>query len=94
MGTRALRQRDPAAVAVSRIAARREALYIRRMCGRIIQSSGPELPGLKVILGTPDDSRIRKPRYNGAPSQDLIVIRRHPETGENTAEYAWSNAKL
>lgn len=39
--------------------------------------------GLKIIMGTPDDSRIKKPRYNGAPSQDLVVIRRHPETGEH-----------
>lgn len=56
------------------------------MCGRIIQSGGPELPGLKITLGTPDDSRVKKPRYNGAPSQDLLVIRRHPRTGEYEAD--------
>jgi putative SOS response-associated peptidase YedK len=56
------------------------------MCGRIIQSGGPELPGLKIHLGTPDDPRIKKPRYNGAPSQDLRVIRRHRETGEDRVD--------
>lgn len=56
------------------------------MCGRIIQSGGPELPGLKTTLGTPEDSRVRTPRYNGAPSQDLLVIRRHPGTGAYVAD--------
>jgi putative SOS response-associated peptidase YedK len=50
------------------------------MCGRIIQAG---FGGMKILMGTPDDSRIKKPRYNGAPSQDLVVIRRHPETGDN-----------
>jgi hypothetical protein len=38
---------------------------------------------LKILLGTPDDPRVTKSmaRYNGAPSQDLLVIRRHPKTG-------------
>lgn len=57
------------------------------MCGRIIQSGGPEFPGLEILLGTPDDSRTRKLRYNGAPSQDLLVIRRNPETGDDHAGY-------
>lgn len=57
------------------------------MCGRIMQSGGPEFPGLKTLLGTPDDTRTHKRRYNGAPSQDLLVIRRHPETGEDRSEY-------
>jgi hypothetical protein len=43
------------------------------MCGRIIQAG---FGGMKILMGTPDDSRIKKPRYNGAPSQDLVVIRR------------------
>src|SRR5262245_39042991 len=51
------------------------------MCGRITQKSG-ELPGLVTIMGGPDDSRTRKPRWNGAPSQDFWIIRRHPKTGE------------
>jgi hypothetical protein len=56
------------------------------MCGRIIPSGGPELPELKIHLGTPDNSRIKKPRYNGAPSQELIALRRSPETGEDQAD--------
>jgi hypothetical protein len=40
---------------------------------RIIQAG---FGGMKIMMGTLDDPRINKPRYNGAPSQDLIVIRR------------------
>ena len=53
------------------------------MCGRVIQSSGPLryaiLEGMDVR-----DSRIHNypPRWNGAPSQDLLVIRRNRQTGE------------
>jgi putative SOS response-associated peptidase YedK len=50
------------------------------MCGRIIQAG---FGGMKIVMGMPDDPRIKKPRYNGAPSQDLVVIRRHPNIGEN-----------
>jgi len=54
------------------------------MCGRITQKSPPDQLRLTILMGTPDDSRVTKakPRYNGAPSQDLLVIRRHPKTGE------------
>jgi len=55
------------------------------MCGRVTQRSG-ELPGLTTVLGDGNDSRIKDPkhwvRYNGAPSQDFWVIRRHPKSGE------------
>jgi putative SOS response-associated peptidase YedK len=53
------------------------------MCGRVIQSSGPLklaiVDGLNVR-----DSRLTNyaPRYNAAPSQDLLVIRRNRHTGE------------
>ena len=53
------------------------------MCGRVIQSSGPLryaiLEGMDVR-----DSRVHNypPRWNGAPSQDLLVIRRNHQTGE------------
>jgi putative SOS response-associated peptidase YedK len=53
------------------------------MCGRVIQSSGPLryaiLEGMDVR-----DSRIHNypPRWNGAPSQDLLVIRRNRQTSE------------
>ena len=52
------------------------------MCGRVIQSSGPLsyaiLDGMNVR-----DSRVHNypPRWNAAPSQDLLVIRRNHETG-------------
>ena len=55
------------------------------MCGRITQRSG-ELPGLVTIEGY-GDSRVNDPRdwvrFNGAPSQDFWIIRKHPKTGEN-----------
>src|SRR6516162_1176903 len=53
------------------------------MCGRVIQSSGPLryaiVDGMNVR-----DSRMHNypPRWNGAPSQDLLVIRRNHKTGE------------
>jgi putative SOS response-associated peptidase YedK len=56
---------------------------IRVMCGRVIQSSGPLhyaiVDGLNVR-----DSRTHNypPRWNGAPSQELLVIRRNHKTGE------------
>ena len=55
------------------------------MCGRITQRSG-ELPGLVTVEGY-GDSRVKDPRdwvrFNGAPSQEFWIVRRHPETGEN-----------
>ena len=53
------------------------------MCGRVIQSSGPLryaiVDGINVR-----DSRFHNypPRWNGAPSQELLVIRRNHKTGE------------
>jgi len=55
----------------------------RPMCGRVIQSSGPLryaiVDGLNVR-----DSRVHNypPRWNGAPSQELLVIRRNHKTEE------------
>ena len=61
------------------------------MCGRVIQASPPGVLRLRILDGLGDrgrDSRMKEepygnvpPRYNGAPSQELWVIRRHPETG-------------
>lgn len=52
------------------------------MCGRFTQSD-KTLPGLD--LAVPDEAlgggELRPTRYNGAPSQDFWVIRRHPQTG-------------
>ena len=57
------------------------------MCGRVIQSSGPVryaiVDGMNVR-----DSRLHNypPRWNAAPSQDLLVIRRNHQTGEVSLE--------
>ena len=57
------------------------------MCGRVIQSSAPLrlaiVEGLEV-----SDSRMRNvpPRYNGAPSQELLVIRQNHKTGERSLD--------
>jgi putative SOS response-associated peptidase YedK len=58
------------------------------MCGRVIQKSAI---GLTIVTGTDiDDPRVRqhKPRFNGAPRQELLIIRRHPETGRPTMSLA------
>jgi hypothetical protein len=57
--------------------------YIQAICGRVIQSSGPLrhaiVDGMNVR-----DSRAHNypPRWNAAPSQELLVIRRNHQTGE------------
>ena len=53
------------------------------MCGRVIQSSAPIR--LAIVEGLDvRDSRVHNypPRWNGAPSQDLLVIRRNRQTGD------------
>jgi putative SOS response-associated peptidase YedK len=53
------------------------------VCGRVIQSSAPF--GLAIVNGMDlRDSRIHNypPHWNGAPSQELLVIRRNHHTGE------------
>src|SRR5713101_6733657 len=57
------------------------------MCGRIIQSSGPLRLAIVEGLNTPDSRVSRlKPRYNGAPSQELLVIRENHETGQRSLD--------
>ena len=53
------------------------------MCGRVIQSSAPIRYGIVDGMNV-RDSRVHNypPRWNGAPSQDLLVIRRNNQTGE------------
>ena len=53
------------------------------MCGRVIQSSGPLRYGIVAGMEM-RDSRVHNypPRWNGAPSQDLLVIRRNQQTGQ------------
>ena len=53
------------------------------MCGRVIQSSA--VIRLAIVDGLDvRDSRVHNypPRWNGAPSQELLVIRRNHHTGE------------
>jgi putative SOS response-associated peptidase YedK len=57
------------------------------MCGRIIQSSSPLR--LAIVDGLDaSDSRMGniRPRYNGAPSQELFVIRQNHKTGERSLD--------
>jgi putative SOS response-associated peptidase YedK len=53
------------------------------MCGRVIQSSEPLSYGIVEGMDA-RDSRVHNypPRWNGAPSQDLLVIRRNHDTGK------------
>jgi putative SOS response-associated peptidase YedK len=53
------------------------------MCGRVIQSSEP-LPFAIVDGMNVRDSRLHNhpPRWNAAPSQELLVIRRNHKSGE------------
>ena len=53
------------------------------MCGRVVQSSG--LLRYAIVEGmNVRDSRVSNypPRWNGAPSQELLVIRRNHQTGQ------------
>ncbi len=60
------------------------------MCGRVIQKSPPDRLGLQIVDGLENRGADRwsnvPPRYNGAPSQDLWVIRRNPTTGERSLD--------
>ena len=58
--------------------------YLHRMCGRITPRTG-ELPGLVTVEGY-GDRCVNDPRdwvrFNGAPSQNFWIIRKHPRTNE------------
>jgi putative SOS response-associated peptidase YedK len=57
------------------------------MCGRVIQSSG--LLRLAIVEGlNVSDSLMDNvpPRYNAAPSQELLVIRQNHKTGERSLD--------
>ena len=57
------------------------------MCGRIIQVSGPLRYRLVDGLDVPESRHSNIPRrYNGAPSQELLVIRQNHETGERSLD--------
>ena len=51
------------------------------MCGRVTQTDR-HLPGFVTVdMDELGEGQTPRPRYNGAPSQDFWIIRRHPETG-------------
>src|SRR5262245_47556740 len=57
------------------------------MCGRVIQSSDPLR--LSIVEGlNVSESRARHalPRYNAAPSQELLVIRENHKTGQRSLD--------
>ena len=57
------------------------------MCGRIIQASGPLRLAIVDGLDVREDRRSNMPRrYNGAPSQELLVIRENHKTGERSLD--------
>ncbi|MFC7400192.1 SOS response-associated peptidase [Chelatococcus sp. GCM10030263] len=51
------------------------------MCGRIVQASPSELLALGLVIGEGLQAGAGQPRFNGAPGQELGVVRRHPQTG-------------
>jgi putative SOS response-associated peptidase YedK len=56
--------------------------HIGLMCGRVIQSSGPLRYGIVEGMDMRDSrAHNHPPRWNAAPSQDLLIIRRNHETG-------------
>ena len=53
------------------------------MCGRVIQSSGPLRYGIVDGMNVRDSrGHNYPPRWNAAPSHELLVIRRNHHTGE------------
>jgi len=57
------------------------------MCGRVIQRSSPFR--LAIVDGLDvDDGRMSNvpPRYNAAPSQELLVIRQNHKTGQRSLD--------
>jgi putative SOS response-associated peptidase YedK len=56
------------------------------MCGRVIQARDPTLY-THVVGGEPERGLPNTPpHYNGAPGQDYLIGRRHPETGARTLD--------
>ena len=57
------------------------------MCGRVIQSSGPVRYAIVDGLDVRDGRLSNYPRrWNGAPSQDFLVIRQNHQTGERSLD--------
>jgi putative SOS response-associated peptidase YedK len=57
------------------------------MCGRVIQSSGPLHYAIVEGLDVRDSRLTNYPRrWNGAPSQEFLVIRQNHKTGERSLD--------
>jgi len=57
------------------------------MCGRIVQSAGVLQLCIVEGLGAPDGRVLSlSPRYNGAPGQELLVIRENHQTGRRSID--------
>ena len=57
------------------------------MCGRAIQARGPVHYNIVDGLNVRDSRLDNYPRrWNGCPSQELLVIRQHPGTGERSLD--------
>jgi putative SOS response-associated peptidase YedK len=57
------------------------------MCGRVIQSSGPLRYAIVEGLDVRDSRLTNYPRrWNGAPSQEFLVIRENHKTGERSLD--------
>ena len=63
-------------------------IYIKlRMCGRVIQSSGPLRYAIVDGLDVRDSRLSNYPRrWNGAPSEELLVIRQNHKTGQRSLD--------
>src|SRR5690349_16414941 len=61
--------------------------YIGGMCGRVVQSSGLLRYAIVDGLDVRHNRLSNLPhRWNAAPSQELLVIRRNPRTGERSLD--------
>jgi putative SOS response-associated peptidase YedK len=54
------------------------------VCGRFVQTSSPA--DIEFTFRTTNPLPNVQPRYNAAPGQDLMVVRRHPETGKRSLD--------
>lgn len=55
------------------------------MCGRFTQTEAV-LPGFELVYPEMGEAGPPPSRYNGAPSQDFWIVRRHPDTGSYHAD--------
>jgi SOS response associated peptidase (SRAP) len=62
-------------------------IYALRMCGRVIQSSGPIRYAIVEGFDVRDSRLSNYPRrWNGAPNQELLVIRENHKTSERSLD--------